>query len=88
MAKKKLIIDVREPHEYLEDHVDIAINIPLSEITSGTRRLDDLDKETEIIVYCRSGGRSNMSIPHLKRMGFTNIKNGINADHVSRNYLV
>ena len=87
MSSTTIFIDVREPHEYHADHINIAINIPLSEIVAGTKQLENIDKNTELIVYCRSGGRSNISIQHLKRMGFTNLVNGINAENITKNYL-
>ena len=84
---KQIIIDVREPVEYKSGHVEGAINIPPSELMSGVPQLEDLDKDTELIVYCRTGSRSNVSIQILKQMGFTNLVNGINAGHVKKNYL-
>jgi len=84
---KRLIIDVREAAEYQLDHVDGAINIPPSELISGAAELADVPRDTELVVYCVSGSRSNASIPYLRAMGFTNIVNGINKHHVTKNYL-
>jgi len=82
-----IIIDVREPFEYNTGHVDGALNIPPSELMSGSPLLSNIGKDTEIVVYCKTGSRSNTSIQLLKQMGFTNLVNGINADHVKKNYL-
>lgn len=79
---KRLIIDVREPYEYETGHVEGAINIPPSKLLEGASELKDIDKDTELIVYCLSGSRSNASINILKQMGFTNLVNGINQNHV------
>lgn len=87
MSLKRVIIDVREPFEYESGHVEGALNIPPADLLSGAPVLDTIDKDTEIIVYCRSGSRSNASIQILQQMGFTNLVNGINAGLVTKNYL-
>lgn len=83
----RIIIDVREPEEYARGHADGAINIPPSEIMAGATKLDDVPKDTELILYCVSGSRSNVSMQYLKRLGFTNLVNGINQQHVTAKYL-
>ena len=86
MSTKRFIIDVREPEEYDEFHVEGAISIPPAELMAGAPQLDDVDKDTELIVYCISGSRSDASIQLLEQMGFKNLVNGINAEHVNKNY--
>lgn len=83
---KRIFIDVREPQEYAAGHVKGAINIPPSELMAGARQLADIPKDTELVLYCLSGSRSNVSINVLKGMGFTNLVNGINKDHVASTY--
>ena len=87
MSSQRIIIDVREPFEYQAGHVEGAINLPPSELMSGASKLKDIAKDTELIVYCITGSRSNASIQILRQMGFTNLVNGINADHVTKSYL-
>ena len=87
MSTKRVIVDVREPFEYESGHVDGALNIPPSDILSGASALDSLDKDTELIVYCRTGSRSNAAIQILKQLGFTNLVNGTNAENVAKKYL-
>lgn len=87
MISNKIIIDVREPYEYQSGHVDGAINIPPASLMAGAAELKDVPKDAEIIVYCLSGSRSAASIQILKQMGFTNLTNGINADHVTKGLL-
>lgn len=43
-----------------------------------------LDKDSKLIVYCKTGRGSNVSIQILKQMGFTNPVNGIYVDHVTK----
>lgn len=83
----RLIIDVREPEEYARDHVEGAINIPPTEILAGSEKLKEVDKGTELVLYCVSGSRSNVCAHVLSQQGFTNIVNGINKQQVAAKYL-
>ena len=49
------ILDVREPFELAVENVPDAVNIPLGELRS---RLDELPRDREIHVICRSGQRA------------------------------
>lgn len=80
-----LIIDVREKFEYKMGHVKGAINIPLGQISAGSPKLEDTPKDTPIVVYCRSGGRSGMAAQALMNQGFSNVQNGINQRTVESN---
>jgi len=82
----RIIIDVREPEEFARGHVDGAINIPPSEIMAGSDKLSDVPKDSELILYCVSGSRSNVSKHLLETQGFTNVINGINKDQVTAKY--
>jgi rhodanese-related sulfurtransferase/DNA-binding transcriptional ArsR family regulator len=44
------VLDVRPPEEYAAGHVPGAVNIPLGELE---QRLEELDKDQEIVAYCR-----------------------------------
>ncbi len=83
----RIIIDVREPYEYATGHVEGALNLPPAALMAGAKLLENTPKDTEIILYCRSGARSNASMHYLRQMGFTNLTNGINQAHVEKNYL-
>lgn len=67
-----MIIDVRTPDEYNESHLDKAINIEYQNIVSVLEE-KHISKDTPIIVYCRSGGRSGQAFESLKQAGFTHI---------------
>jgi rhodanese-related sulfurtransferase len=69
-----LILDVREQWEYDINHLYDAVLIPLGELTS---RLDEIESynETEIIVYCRTGARSQEGSDLLVANNFTRIFN-------------
>ena len=77
-----VVIDVREPHEFAEGHVNGALNIPPAALMAGAEELDSIPKDANIIVYCRSGSRSNVASHILEGLGYQNITNGINKDQV------
>jgi phage shock protein E len=80
------IIDVREPDEFASGHVDGAINIPPERLMQGAKELDNLRKNTPLIVYCRTGSRSNVAQHILKGLGYTDITNGINKEQVEAKF--
>ena len=62
--KDVVIIDVRTESEYKSGHLKEAVNIPVGEIGSI-----EYDKDTKIIVYCRSGSRSANAAKMLYEIG-------------------
>jgi adenylyltransferase/sulfurtransferase len=71
------IVDVREPNEYQINRIPGSVLIPLGEIP---RRYAELDKDAEIVVQCKIGGRSAKAADFLRSVGFTrvlNLKGGI-----------
>lgn len=65
------ILDVRNPDEYalcrLSNHL-----IPYAELPT---RLNELNKNDHIIIYCHGGGRSRRATEFLIQQGFTNVHN-------------
>lgn len=84
---KPLVIDVREPEEYSVSHVEGSINIPPSDLIGGAKLLTEVDKDTPLILYCRSGSRSQVAINLLRQQGFTDLTNGINQQNVEKNLI-
>jgi phage shock protein E len=84
---KQLIVDVREPDEYASGHVKGALNVPPVELMSGSKVISNIPKDTKIIVYCRTGSRSNVAMHILQQQGFTNVINGINKEQVEARFL-
>lgn len=80
------VIDVREPEEFASGHVRGAINIPLQQLMNGDSRLDNIPKDANLIVYCRTGSRSNVAKMVLDRQGFKNVTNGIDKQQVEMHY--
>jgi len=83
----KVIIDVREPFEFMTGHVKGALNIPPSKLMAGATKLQDVPKDAPIILYCRTGSRSAVAANILRSLGYTNLTNGINKDHVKARFL-
>lgn len=77
-----IIIDVRGPEEYQSGHVEGALNIPPDQLMQGAPQLNEVSKDTDIIVYCRTGSRSNVAMNILNRLGYTRITNGVNKEQV------
>ncbi|MEC1376991.1 sulfurtransferase TusA family protein [Heyndrickxia oleronia] len=67
-----VLIDVREVAEYVFNHIPNAISIPLEDLES---RLDDLNKEAEIAIICRTGNRSDLAAQKLAVKGFKKVFN-------------
>jgi rhodanese-related sulfurtransferase len=64
------LLDVRQPEEWNEYHVPGATLIPLGELAS---RVDELPKDREIVVVCRSGNRSQEGRDILLNAGFDQV---------------
>jgi molybdopterin/thiamine biosynthesis adenylyltransferase/rhodanese-related sulfurtransferase/molybdopterin converting factor small subunit len=74
-----VILDVREPHEVQICRIDGSIVIPLGQLPG---RVQELDRDRELVVHCRSGARSAQAVGLLQRHGFdkaVNLKGGILA---------
>jgi adenylyltransferase/sulfurtransferase len=74
---KLTLVDVREPNEYQINRIPGTTLIPLGEIP---RRYAELNKDDEIVVHCKMGGRSAKAADFLRSAGFKrvlNLKGGI-----------
>lgn len=63
-----LVLDVREPSEWADGHIDGATLIPLGELSA---RAGELPRDRSIVVVCRSGNRSAQGRDILLGAGFT-----------------
>jgi adenylyltransferase/sulfurtransferase len=71
------LLDVREPNEYQICRIEGSTLIPLGELASRTA---ELDRNREMVVHCKMGGRSAKAVALLQERGFTrasNLKGGI-----------
>lgn len=81
-----VVIDVREPEEYQSGHVKGSLNIPPTQLLQGAPQLNSVPKDSSIIVYCRTGNRSNVAKQILKSLGYSNVTNGINKEQVEAKF--
>ncbi len=65
------VLDVREPYEYQIANIGGTL-IPQGQVP---QRLDEIDRNREIVVQCRSGGRSQRIAEFLAQQGYPNVKN-------------
>ncbi|SEB00225.1 Rhodanese-related sulfurtransferase [Thalassobacillus cyri] len=75
-GEKLNIVDVREVGEVSQGKIPGAVNIPLHLLEF---RKDELDKNTDYIMVCRSGGRSGQATQFLDQYGYdvTNMEGGM-----------
>ena len=67
-----VLLDVREPFEWDIAKIPGAILIPLGELPS---RLSELDPSGELVIQCKSGGRSANAVQFLQSNGFSKVSN-------------
>jgi len=65
------LLDVRNPSEYRQDHIEGAVNIPLDELRG---RMGEVPKDQEVWSYCAVGQRSYYAARALSQYGY-DIKN-------------
>lgn len=72
------VLDVREDDEWAAGHIEGAVHIPLVEVPG---RLPELPNAAQLIVICRSGGRSARATAYLQQLGIeaVNLGGGMQA---------
>ena len=70
--ERPVLIDVREPHEWEVQNLSEfgAQLIPLKTLIA---RVQDWDRQQEIVVHCQSGGRSAKAVAQMRKAGFTRV---------------
>jgi molybdopterin/thiamine biosynthesis adenylyltransferase/rhodanese-related sulfurtransferase len=66
------LIDVREPSEAAICRIPGAVLIPQGQLP---QQLASFDRNQEIVVHCKSGGRSARAVQFMTQQGFTNARN-------------
>lgn len=75
-----VILDVRTPEEFADEHIENALNLDYHSETFGDW-LNILDKNKTYLIYCRSGGRSGRALDIMEELNFREVYNmsgGIN----------
>lgn len=66
------LLDVREPDEWAAGHAPDAHHLPMMEIPA---RMAEVPTDIDVVVVCRSGGRSGQVVSYLLGNGWDNVRN-------------
>lgn len=66
------LVDVRTPEEYALGTIDGAVNIPLDDLRG---RLGEIDRESDVIVFCAVGLRGYLAQRILLGRGYRRVRN-------------
>ena len=69
----EIILDVREQDEYDAGHIPGAILLPVGRIDAESAESAIPEKDTTVLVYCRSGNRSKKASDALAALGYTQV---------------
>lgn len=72
-SQEDIILDVREQDEYDSGHIPGAVLLPVGTIDETTAAEVIPEKDSTVLVYCRSGNRSKTASAALADLGYTNI---------------
>lgn len=72
-TQEVIILDVREQDEYDSGHIPGAVLLPVGTIDGDTTAAVIPEKDSTVLVYCRSGNRSKTASSALAELGYTNI---------------
>jgi glyoxylase-like metal-dependent hydrolase (beta-lactamase superfamily II)/rhodanese-related sulfurtransferase len=67
-----MVLDVREPEEFDSGHVPEAVSIPQADLAL---ELDQVPRDRDVLVVCRSGNRSLGAARFLKALGYERVAN-------------
>jgi rhodanese-related sulfurtransferase len=67
IPENAVLLDVREPDEWAVGHVEGAVHVPMNDVPAA---LDRLDRDAEIVVVCKVGGRSAQVTAWLNQQGY------------------
>lgn len=68
-----VLLDVREEEEYITGHAINSLLLPVDDIDEHTAAMLLPDKNVPVLIYCRSGRRSNEAAHKLEKMGYTKL---------------
>lgn len=78
-AEAVLLVDIRTPAEIAQGLIPEALQVPMHLIPM---RLNDIPKDRDVVIYCRSGARSYQACAYLMQQGYhrvLNLRGGIIA---------
>jgi rhodanese-related sulfurtransferase len=76
LSPRPFLLDVRQPEEYRQGHINSAELIPLGELSQKMKRIP---KDCEVICVCHSGNRSSVAASQLAAAGYkvSNLRGGM-----------
>lgn len=72
-TQEVIVLDVREQSEFDAGHIPEAGLLPVGTITEATAAAVIPEKDSVVLVYCRSGNRSKTASQALVDLGYTNV---------------
>ena len=72
-TQEVIVLAVREQDEYDSGHIPGAVLLPVGTIDEETAASVIPDKDSTVLVYCRSGNRSKTASSALAELGYINI---------------
>lgn len=70
LGENEIILDVRNPDEFQEAHIQGAVNFPLPELA---QYIEELKKYGQVYIHCKRGGRAKSAFEMLEAAGLTNL---------------
>jgi len=83
ISEGAVVLDVRTPDEYAQEHLPSAVNIPVQDFSA---RIDEVaklvanDKARPVVVYCAAGSRAAKAKAQLDAAGYSHVVNGGGLD--------
>ena len=68
-----IVLDVREQEEYDSGHIPGAVLLPVNAIAEDSAAAVIPEKDSVVLVYCRSGNRSKTASKELAELGYTQV---------------
>lgn len=66
------VVDVREPWEFDQGHIEGAIPVPLQTLPAN---IGDIPTDRPVVINCHHGGRSMRAVQFLREQGHTQVTN-------------
>ena len=66
-----LLLDVRSAEEHQEGHPAGSVSVPVERLAEEIGRLGN--RNQPVLLFCSSGGRSQMAAQVLRRLGYNNL---------------
>ncbi|MEI7575560.1 MAG: MBL fold metallo-hydrolase [Armatimonadota bacterium] len=70
VTNEEYVLDVRGQSEWNDAHMKVAHHIPLGYLS---QRLDEVPRDSRVVVHCAGGNRSPIAVSILKKAGFENV---------------